>query len=429
MSDVPEHPRDPLIWHVLVAAGFLALCLVRLAIPGKPYFDEVHYLPAARDWMALSQPSNIEHPPLGKEIIALGMRLFGDGPFGWRIFPALFGTLGLFAGMRALWFASLSRFASIAFGWLVATGFMLLVQSRIAMLDVFMVSFVLIALWALAGAVRENETGRRRLAVAGMCLGLAMAAKWNAVPLAVLPGLAFVLVRARAAGWRVVTSHRGAPVAGISTAEAFLWLGVVPLLAYAACYVPGLWFAAHGYTLAPFAPGGIVELHRHMLELQTEQLPPHTYQSRWYQWVFDWRPIWYLYEKVDGAQRGVLMIGNPLTMLLGLPALVWAGWQGIARRGCDAMAVFVLYAVALGMWILADKPVQFYYHYLLPGTFLLAALALALDEFWKRGKRRLPLTVLTLSGLLFAYFFPILTAAALPGEMSFLDYAWLVSWR
>ncbi len=227
----------------------------------------------------------------------------------------------------------------------------------------------------------------------------------------------------------MVTSHRGAPVAGISTAEAFLWLGVVPLLAYAACYVPGLWFAEHGYALAPFAPGGIVELHRHMLELQTEQLPPHTYQSRWYQWVFDWRPIWYLYEKVDGAQRGVLMIGNPLTMLLGLPALAWAGWQGIARGRRDALAVFLLYAVALGMWIVADKPVQFYYHYLLPGTFLLAALALALDEFWKRGNRWLPLAVLALSGLLFAYFFPILTAAALPGEMSFLDYAWLVSWR
>ena len=28
--------------------------------------------------------------------------------------PALFGTLGLLAAMRALWFATLSRFASLA---------------------------------------------------------------------------------------------------------------------------------------------------------------------------------------------------------------------------------------------------------------------------------------------------------------------------
>ena len=341
----------------------------------------------------------------------------------------LFGTLGLFACMRALWFASLSRFASVAFGWLVATGFLLFVQSRIAMLDVFMASLVFTALWALAGALRENETGRRRFAVAGLCLGFAMAAKWNAVPIAMLPGIIFVLVRARATGWRALTTHRGAPVGGMTTAETFVWLGMVPLIAYAACYVPGLWFAAHPYALSPFAPEGLVGLHRHMLELQTEQLPPHTYQSVWYQWAANWRPIWYLYENADGAQRGVLMLGNPLTMLLGLAAVAWSVWQGLLRGRRDALAVAVLYAVALGMWALADKPVQFYYHYLLASTFLLAALALALDEFWQRGKRWLPLTVLALSGALFAYFFPILTAAPLPGEMSFVDYTWLDSWR
>src|SRR5690606_36621146 len=138
---------------------------------------------------------------------------------------------------------------------------------------------------------------------------------------------------------------------------------------------------------------------------------------------------WYLYEQVDGAQRGVLLIGNPLTMLLGLAALAWAAWTGVARGHKAALAVVVLYAAALGTWIVAAKPVQFYYHYLLPGTFLLAALALALDEFWQRGNRWLPLTILAGSALFFAHFFPIMTAAPLADEMSFLDYAWLESWR
>jgi dolichyl-phosphate-mannose-protein mannosyltransferase len=429
MSPAPEHPRDPIAWHALLALGFLGLCLLRLAVPSKPFFDEVHYLPAAQALIALAEPLNPEHPPLGKELIALGIRLFGDTPFGWRIMPALFGTLGLFAAMRALWFASLSRFASLAGGWLTITGFLLLVQSRIAMLDVFMASFFLLALWALAGAARENETGRRRLAIAGICLGLSMAAKWNVVLLAMVPGLAFVAVRARESGWRVLTSYRGGPVAGISTLEAFGWLGVVPLLVYAATYLPGLFYEGAAYSLAPFADNGIVGIHRHMLDLQTQVLTPHTYQSQWYQWVINWRPIWYLYEQADGAQRGVLMIGNPLTMLLGLAAIAWAAWAGLARGHKAALAVFVLYAVALGTWIVAAKPVQFYYHYLLPGTFLLAALALALDALWQRGNRWLPLMVLAGSTALFAWFFPILTAAPLAGEASFLDYAWLESWR
>jgi dolichyl-phosphate-mannose-protein mannosyltransferase len=429
MSPAPEHQRDPIAWQTMLALAFLALCFLRLAVPSKPFFDEVHYLPAANALIALSEPLNPEHPPLGKQLIALGIRLFGDTPFGWRIMPALFGTLGLFSVMRALWFATCSRFASLAGGWLVATGFLLFVQSRIAMLDVFMASFFLLALWALAGAARENETGGRRLAVAGICLGLAMAAKWNVVLLAMVPGLAFVAIRGREAGWRVVTSYRGGPVAGITTWEAFLWLGVVPLLTYAATYLPGLFYERSAYALAPFADNGIVGIHRQMLDLQTQVLAPHTYQSAWYQWVINWRPIWYLYEQVDGAQRGVLMIGNPLTMLLGLAAVAWAAWAGLARGHKAALAVFVLYAVALGTWIVAGKPVQFYYHYLLPGTFLLAALALALDAVWRRGNRWLPLAVLAGSTAFFAWFFPILTAAPLADEASFLDYAWIESWR
>jgi len=424
MSPAPDHPRDPLTWNVLIALAFLVLVAVRLTIPSKAFFDEVHYLPAARALLALSHPVNVEHPLLGKELIALGIRLFGDNPFGWRALSTLFGTLGLFAAMRALWFASASRFASVAGGLLIASDFIWFVMSRIAMLDIFMASFVLIALWALAGAVRENETGRRRLAMAGIALGLAMAAKWNAVPLAVLPGLTFAVVRFRALGWHGLTGSRAAPVAGIALWEAGLWLGVLPLVVYALTFVPAMFYADD-----PLSPTGLIAYHRQMIALQEEVLKPHPYQSVWYQWVADWRAIWFLYEPVDGAQRGILLVGNPLTMLAGLVAMVWAAVHGITEKRSDALAVLVLYAVGLGTWILAAKPVQFYYHYLLPGTFLMAALALALDDRWRRGQRKLALLTLAASVALFAGFYPILSAAPLAGPRSFAHWTWLHSWR
>nr|WP_166175111.1 glycosyltransferase family 39 protein [Altererythrobacter segetis] len=424
MSQAPDHPRDPLAWNLAIALAFLVLAAIRLTIPSKPFFDEVHYLPAARTLMALSRPVNVEHPLLGKELIGLGLRLLGDNPLGWRIMPLLFGTLGLFAAMRALWFASCSRFASIAGGLLLASDFMWFVMSRIAMLDVFMASLVLVALWAFAGALRENETGRRRLAIAGMALGLAMAAKWSAVPLAVLPGIAFAAVRLRESGWRGFTSGRGAPVAGITIWEAALWLGLVPLAIYALTFVPAM-FYAHD----PLAPTGLVALHREMIHLQDSVVKPHPYQSVWYQWIVDWRAIWFLYENVDGAQRGILLVGNPLTMLLGLLALVWAGVYGFGEGRRDAAALVILYLVSLGAWILAGKPVQFYYHYLLPGTFLMGMLALALDSLWRSGWRKIALAVLAASLALFAGFYPILSAARLASPQSFAHWMWLDSWR
>jgi len=45
--------------------------------------------------------------------------------------------------------------------------------------------------------------------------------------------------------------------------------------------------------------------------------------------------------------------------------------------------VAVLYLASLGLWLVAGKNVQFYYHYFLPSCFLLAALALALAELWR----------------------------------------------
>lgn len=424
MSLPPHHPADPIRWHVALAALFALLAAVRLTIPSIPMFDEVHYLPAARNLIALSDAVNMEHPPLGKELIAAGILLLGDGPLGWRIMSLLFGTVALFAAVRAMWFLTRSRAASVLAGVLLLTGFPLLIQARIAMLDVFMLAFVMLALWQCAGAVREPETARWRLAIGGTALGLAMAAKWNAIPVAVLPGLTFLVARTWHARGQFLTARRGWPIGGMTLWEAGIWLGLVPLIAYALTYWPFLY-----YVYVPGEPTGLIDLHRQMLDLQTQALPAHPYQSQWWQWVSNTRAIWYLYEAVDGAQRGVLMMGNPLSSLAALPALVWCGWAWWQHGRRDCAALLVLYLASMALWVVAPKPVQFYYHYALPHCFAMGALALGVERLWQQGERLTPAAIMLGSVALFAWFYPILTAAPLAGEQSFLDYAWLVGWR
>lgn len=419
---------DPLGWCLALAGAFWLLLLVRLTIPSAPYFDEVHYLPAAREYLALDTFVNREHPMLGKWLIALGIELFGDRPLGWRIFPSLAGALTIFAAMRALWFATESRFATLAYGVLLASGFHIFVNARIAMLDMMMVGFLALAYWQLAAAMRAPEAGRRRLAGAGVALGLAMACKWNAVPLAVVPGLAFLVARALAGRRRLLTSRRGAPVPGITLLEAALWLGAVPLAVYAATYIPA-WFFTRGAVGTSSGSANFLAIHLDALRLQASVLKPHPYMSRWPEWVLNLRSIWYLYEPVDGAQRGIVLIGNPLTMLLGLPALLWAASEAVLRRNAAAAGVVIFYAVSLGFWIVSTKPIQFLYHYLLPSMALLAALALALDALWRRRHRWLALVPLAASVGLFAWFYPILSAAPLAGPQSFAHWMWLSSWR
>jgi dolichyl-phosphate-mannose--protein O-mannosyl transferase len=79
--------------------------------------------------------------------------------------------------------------------------------------------------------------------------------------------------------------------------------------------------------------------------------------------------------------------------------------------------------------VTAAKPVQFYYHYVLPSCFLIAALALALDDLWHKGWRKSALGTVLASCALFAWFYPILSAAALGDPQDFLYWAWIEGWR
>ncbi len=426
-------PRDPWVWCLAIPALFALLASIRLTTPSAPYFDEIHYLPAARELLALLNGDggayvNREHPLLGKELIALGMYMFGDNPLGWRIMSLIAGTVAVGASMRTLWQASHDRFAVIAFGILLVTGFHLFIHARIAMLDVFMAAFLALAAWQFAAACRQPETGRWRLALTGVAIGCALAAKWNAVPLAMAFGLAFFAARFSAGRRRLLLSRRGVPVPGISLVEAFLWLGAVPLITYALTFMPGYWLGTQ-FSSSPLAQSGLIGLHFEMLELQQQVLAPHAYQSTWSQWVMNTRGIWYLYEFTDGAQRGVLLIGNPITMLLGLPALAWCLVMGLYRNDWAKLAVVAGYGVSLGLWLIAPKPVQFYYHYVMPSVFLLAALAISLSDIHRSGRRWIAYIVLGGSAAMFALFFKILSAGELAGPMSFADWTWIAGWR
>lgn len=418
--------QDPGTWCGAITIFFLALVWWRLAIPHEIYFDEVHYVNAARKQLGHIRV-NPEHPMLAKTILAMMIEWLGDRSLVWRIPSALGGALGLFAFSRIVWFASGSARAAIIATVLLATDFFWFIQSRIAMLDMTMASLAMLAGWQLAAAIRQPHQGRWRLALGGVLMGLSLGAKWSVAPLLALPGLVFLILKLQDNGWHFAWARSGGPVPGISLIEAAIWLGLVPLAVYWATFWPAFHWAAR-----PVDPWDPIGWHQHMLMLQDSVKKPHPYRSVWYQWISNWRAIWYLYKEVEGAQRGVVLIGNPFTMYAGLVALVWAAIEAVQRRRKDLIAFIALYIASLLFWALSGKPVQFIYHYLLPSTFLMAILALALDAAGQRKDRwrRLMPIGIGLSVIMFAVFYPIISAFPLCcGRPSFEFWMWLPRWR
>src|SRR5487761_221034 len=81
------------IGHLLLI--LLGLHLFAMSFPsgnGQFVFDEAYYVPASRNLLALV-PSNPEHPFFGKIWGALGIKLFGNDFFGYRIFYVIIGVL------------------------------------------------------------------------------------------------------------------------------------------------------------------------------------------------------------------------------------------------------------------------------------------------------------------------------------------------
>ncbi len=92
---------------ILLALHLFAMSFPNQNSPSPQYvFDESYYVPAAQDLLNLTA-SNLEHPFFGKIWAALGIYLFGNDFFGWRIFYVLIGTaaVGVLYELALLFFS------------------------------------------------------------------------------------------------------------------------------------------------------------------------------------------------------------------------------------------------------------------------------------------------------------------------------------
>jgi len=410
----PVLPPRPLPLALMVGLFAEALFAFRVTTPHKLVFDEVHYVPAARRLLELSGPTNIEHPLLGKTLIAAGITLFGDGPLGWRLLSTFAGT-GVVLGVFAILWLLYARLKPALLGSaLVMLNFTVLIQARIAMLDGFMAALVVLALAAMLWGMRSSGAAVWwRWTLGAVLLGLAAGTKWVAVPYVGFAAIGVALAkRKHPERW---------PGMGLAKAWATLSLGSAA--AYLLTFWPAFFYHGEPLTLARLLPFQL-EMYRQ----QTQVLPPHTYQSSWWTWAFDIRPIWYLYEPVDGAQRGVLMLGNPAVMWGGLLAVAACLWAWLRDRDARAGALAAVWIGSYAMWAIIPKSLGFFYYYYLSGIWLAPVIAAAF-EHWHGRLRYWDEAYLVVAAVLFIHFYPILTAMPLEGAQSFNRWMWFASWR
>ena len=159
-------------WMLIVTAAGGALRFYRLTSPRSLVSDEFYYVPDAygilRHGAEVNHRPNapslivhgstnilatggefVAHPPLGKIMIAAGEWMFGLTPFGWRFAAATAGTLAILMTARIARRMTGSVLLGCVAGLLLAADGLEFVMSRTAMLDIFLMFWLLAAFGCL----------------------------------------------------------------------------------------------------------------------------------------------------------------------------------------------------------------------------------------------------------------------------------------
>lgn len=518
--------EDPIVgWASSIGVAMIALAL-RLVGLGKPHqfsFDETYYAKDA--WSLLHHgyaqnyvddanekilggtttglwrdgPEMVVHPDVGKWLIALGEQAFGMDPFGWRVSAAVAGALMVLVMCRLARRLTGSTLLGCIAGLLLCLDGLHFVLSRLALLDIFVALFLLCGVHCL---VADRDWHRARLArllpepvtdpggwgpvrgvllrpwmlLAGVCWGLAVGTKWEALyPLAAFGLLSWLWSaggrRSFGVRWPVL---RSAVVDGIPS---FVQLVLVALVVYVASWSGWLvnadeyeeHLSATQYThyaggedwptaSEPDAEGvgevtqslrSLWHYHRDVYMFHTHFLDDssHDYASKPSGWLLLNRPVGVAAD--TGIEPGTRGCDAPAgstclrqVLLLGTPTIWWAGclalllavamWIG-ARDWRWGVAVIGTASTWLPWLQYDDRPIfSFYAVITLP--FLVLALTLTIGTLIGaegRGRRTAGVVVsgafLALTLLNFAWFWPIWTNQLLTHQ-EWLNRVWFTRW-
>lgn len=295
-------------------------------------FDEIYYVKYANNYLN-NRPLFDAHPPLGKYMIAVGMwlgsRILGrdlDSLAGTAIYPSIYRWLNAFTGSLfplvvggiAYQLSQRRSYTLIASLFMAVDG-LFLVESRYALINIYLVMFGLLGQWFLLIALAKRAEQRQIwLFFSGISLGASVAVKWNGLGfflgIYILWGLAWFL--------QIINKnrHEDLPERGnphfpvrqvkdsillkltqINLLQITIFLAVIPAIVYALLWIPHLQINTDT---------NFVKVHQQMLGFHQNMKSGskvHPYCSSWYSWPLVIRPVVYLFEKSATSSKAAAL--------------------------------------------------------------------------------------------------------------------------
>lgn len=372
---------------LVIAVASFFLRIFDIASIKTMIFDEVYYVDGARDLLKYgvevsgSEPEFVVHPPVGKWMIASGIKLFGDNSLGWRFATALVGSLMILLvaliAHRLFYSPLLTALASA----LMAIDGLALVHSRTALLDNFLAFFILAATYFFIS---------RKYWWTGLFLGLALATKWSA--------LYFIAIFGLIALYRAFAHHTGRELIR-PTLSRISSFGILPLIVYITSWWG--WFASsrgwdRHHSTNPIS--SFIYYHQEMLNFHTGLNEKHPYQANPWSWMIMGRPTSFYYETpkscgADTCSQEVLALGTPFLWWAGTiaVAIVLGFWiRSLLNRRFDPAVTIIIAGMAAGYlpWFFFQQRTVFSFYAIVFEPFMILALVYCVRLFLTAQRRK-----------------------------------------
>ena len=401
-------------------------------IPERPtymnsmYFDEIYHGRTAFENLRGIYPYETTHPPLGKEIIAASVYVFGMTPFGWRFSGAVFGVAMLI--IMYIFIKNLFGKTAVAACGALLFGFdfMRFVQTRIATIDTYGVFFILLAFLFMYRHITTDADAPLKkslapLALSGLFFGVGCTSKWivayAGIGLAVIYTIRLILLSRH---YRI--SNRSGFRAYLVKTLLFsvVFFVIIPVIIYCLSYIPygigrnmsvanGMLWDSDYYKIIWKNQVSMLSYHSRLTE-------GHPYSSTPLQWIVDARPILYVYNVKDNLKSSFAAFGNPVVWWGGFAAMIVMAVRAVWRRDGKALFILIGYLSQLVPWLVITR-VVFIYHYFPSTLFLILATAHVFNTVFESGRRyhkHVVYAYTAIAGAVFAMFYPALTGIYVP---------------
>ena len=385
------------------------------------YFDEIYHGRTAYEFAHGMEIYEWTHPPLGKLIMSIPVKLLGMSTFSYRLMGNIAGILMLFViyvfGKRIFGSTRLAALAAVIF----AADGMHFVQTRIGTVDTFLVLFMMCSMLYMYQYTQCETKGPIKqkllnLLGSGIFLGCSLATKWTGAYMAV--GLAVIFFIDLYERFRDGKTTDGWDKQSKTIVlSCFGFFVAIPVLIYTASYIP-TYFIKGKPDFIPFLINEQVGMYKYHSGLDAT----HPYSSSWWSWPFGYKPVWYYSGKApEGMVSSISAHSNPFIWWTGIVGMIYAFKEMIVSKSKEYRFLVIGILALFVPYILVPRVMYLYHYFPIVPMMILATVGL-IKQLEHKYNKNIVLTYAIIAVLTFAFCYPIYSGMLVPR-----DWARLIS--